>query len=71
VIRYSVTEAKLKKLIRAEKADWLERAAERTAQFREKGFYEEDSSIWSEVKPVYMQLQGRGKCVQHRIPHGQ
>lgn len=61
MIRYPVTRIKLEELIDAEDATWRQRAAERTAGFRQKGFYEEASSIWSEVKPVYMRLQA-GKC---------
>lgn len=62
MIRYPVTRKKLEELIEAESAGWLQRAAGRTADFRQKGFYEEDSSIWSEVKPAYMRLQGGEKC---------
>lgn len=62
MIRYPVTRETLEKLITAKSKDWLERAAARTEGFRRDGRYEEESSIWSEVKPVYMQLQGEGKC---------
>lgn len=59
MIRYPITKAKLTKDIGQ---DWLDRAAERTKVFKQQGFYEEKSSIWSEAKPVYMKLQGNGKC---------
>lgn len=62
MIRYPVTAAKLKQLIEAESEGWLEKARERTDKFRELGRYEESSSIWSQVKPVYMKLQGESKC---------
>ena len=62
MIRYSISRTDLEALIRAEKSGWLDRAEERTEQFRAKGRYEESSSIWSEVKPVYMRLQGNSKC---------
>lgn len=62
MIRYSVTAAKLRQLIEAESAGWMERAHEKTEGFRALGRYEENSSIWSEVKPVYMELQGESKC---------
>jgi hypothetical protein len=58
MIRYAMTHAELAKAIGK---DWLARAAARTATFRRLGRYEEKSSIWSEVKPVYMRLQGE-KC---------
>lgn len=59
MIRYPITKAELEKQIGQ---DWLDRAAERTKGFKQQGFYQEKSSIWSEVKPVYMKLQGNGKC---------
>jgi hypothetical protein len=68
MIQYRITKAKLEALIEAEvpargnAQSWLQRAATRTAGFREKGYYHEKSSIWSEVKAVYMRLQGNGKC---------
>jgi hypothetical protein len=62
MIRYLITKPKLEELITEENEDWLERASERTAIFRKQGFYEEKSSIWSQVKVVYMRLQGLGKC---------
>lgn len=39
------------------KEGWSARANERAAGFIERGKYEESSSIWSEIKPVYMRLQ--------------
>ncbi|MBS0202149.1 MAG: hypothetical protein JSS49_04555 [Planctomycetes bacterium] len=62
MIKYLVTRKKLEELIEAEKPGWLKRAADRTEQFRASGSFDEASSIWSEVKPVYMRLQGQGKC---------
>ena len=68
MIGYRVSKAKLEALIDAEapasgnKQSWLQRAATRTAGFRALGHYEEKSSIWSEVKVVYMRLQGNCKC---------
>lgn len=37
---------------------WVEAVAERTERFRQLGHYEESSSIWSDVKRAYMELQG-------------
>lgn len=62
MIRYPVTRSRLRQLIETEKSGWLGRAGERTDRFRQKGKYEESSSIWSEVKAVYMKLQGESKC---------
>ena len=62
MIRYPVSKAQLEALLTAEDATWLQRAAARTEMFRRRGFYGEKSSIWSEVKPVYVRLQGHGKC---------
>lgn len=62
MIRYDVTQAQLEQMIEVESPGWLARAAARTQQFRQQGFYKETSSIWSEVKPAYMRLQGKGKC---------
>ncbi len=62
MIAYRVTKPQLEALIEAEAPGWLQNAATRTDRFRQKGFYEERSSIWSEVKGVYMRLQGDCKC---------
>ncbi len=62
MIRYHTTQAALEAAITAESTDWLTRAAQRTQTFRDLGRYEESSSIWSEVKAVYMRLQGNSKC---------
>lgn len=61
MIRIPVTLAELADLITAESATWLERAAERTDEFAQAGAYNESSSIWSQVKGVYMTLQ-HSKC---------
>jgi hypothetical protein len=62
MIAYRVTQVQLEALIEAESPGWLQKAKARTDRFRQKGFYEEASSIWSEVKKVYMRLQGGSKC---------
>lgn len=62
MIGYRVSRQELETLIEAEKAGWLARAAARTEGFRAAGRYDETSCIWSEVKPVYMRLQGGSKC---------
>jgi hypothetical protein len=62
MIGYRLSLAELEKLIETHAAGWLGRAAIRTERFRDLGEYDEPSSIWSEVKVVYMQLQGDSKC---------
>lgn len=63
MIRYTITLDDLRQRIEAEHPGWLERARACTDAFRASGKYEEARSIWSEVKPVYMRLQGGAKCV--------
>jgi hypothetical protein len=58
MIRYPVTDQELRARIGSA---WLNRAAERTEDFRRDGEYTETSPIWSEVKPVYVKLQHE-KC---------
>lgn len=60
MIAYRISRPQLEALIN--NPGWLTRAKDRTREFKKLGRYEEDSSIWSEVKPVYMQLQGGAKC---------
>lgn len=62
MIGYTISRADLESQIEAEVPGWLQRAEERTEEFREQGYYNESSSIWSEVKSVYMKLQGDCKC---------
>lgn len=61
MIRYTVSLAELEAEIDAAVPTWRARAAERTAQFRQRGRYDETSSIWSEIKSVYMRRQ-HSKC---------
>lgn len=63
MIGYRVSRAQLADQIEAHKPGWLTRAAARTEAARAAGKFSEASSIWSEVKPVYMRLQGGAKCV--------
>ena len=62
MIRYPITQSKLEERIEEEADGWLQKAAERTKKIRQKGYYNEKGSIWSDVKPVYMKLQGSSKC---------
>ena len=62
MIRYPVSEAGLRRDIEKTKPGWLSRAAKRSNKLRKLGRYREKSSIWSDVKPVYIRLQGESKC---------
>lgn len=61
MIRYPIWRWDLRRLVEEEKPGWFERAAERTAHFEAIGKYEESSTIWGEIKAVYMRLQHH-KC---------
>ena len=45
---------------------WLANARHRTETFRAKGRYEEASSIWGHVKPIFMEIQGAKCCFCER-----
>lgn len=62
MIRYDIALDELEALVDERVPGWLERAKSRTEGFRTKGKYEEKSSIWGEVKPVFMEVQGGAKC---------
>ena len=62
MIRYNCTLQELEEAIELEKPTWLDRASIRTQKFIQNKIYNESSSIWSDVKPVYIALQ-QNKCV--------
>lgn len=62
MIRYDIDLGRLEALVDDHKPGWRTRAEDRTNTFSEKGKYEEKSSIWGEVKAVFMELQGEAKC---------
>lgn len=62
MINYDITEGALRTLITTQSKKWLRRAAERSVIFDQIGRYKETTSIWSEIKVVYMRLQGQSKC---------
>ncbi|MEL7360136.1 MAG: hypothetical protein AAFN40_26840 [Cyanobacteria bacterium J06560_6] len=62
MIGYAISYEELEALVTQEKPTWMDRAADRTNKFRDQGQYSERSSIWSEIKAVYMRLQGDSKC---------
>jgi hypothetical protein len=63
MIRYPITEAELwRRIDTLERApNWRTRAQTRLNQFVAAGRYSEPSGIWSEIKPVYVELQ-HSKC---------
>lgn len=62
MIGYPVTLLRLKADIESYKSGWLARADALTAQARAQGSFAGISTIWSEIKPVFMRLQGDYKC---------
>jgi hypothetical protein len=62
MIRYRIAEQELLDRIEAAVPGWLQRAEQRTEEFVKAGKYEEASSIWSEVKAVYVDIQC-DKCI--------
>lgn len=62
MIRYDFDYADVVSKIDSIDKHWRNNAASRTKKFVGLGFYEEKSSIWSDVKPVFMGLQWQ-KCI--------
>jgi hypothetical protein len=62
MIRYDFDLAQIEAAVDALNPQWRTNAAARTEALVAKGRYEETSSIWSEVKEVFIHLQNR-KCV--------
>jgi len=60
MIAYRIGFAELRGRIDAHKPGWMRRAAQATATLLASGG--KAASIWSEVKEVYMRLQGGSKC---------
>jgi len=51
----------IKALINAHNSTWLNRAAVKTATYKTEGKVTDDKHIWSEIKEVFMKIQGN-KC---------
>jgi len=62
MIGYPITPAQLLEEIEAYKPGWVARAGALTEQARVQGSFDGITSIWSEIKPVFMRLQGESKC---------
>ena len=73
MIRYDATLEALRGMIERRVPGWLAKAQERTEVFRSRGRYEERRAIWSDVKPVFMEVQGKGKCCfcERRLESGE
>jgi hypothetical protein len=63
VIRYTIPAPALADRVDAAFPKWRTKAAKRTARFKKGRRFAEKSSIWSDVKPLYMTLQGENKCI--------
>ena len=57
MIRYPVAVAEIEARINARVPGWLQRARARTENLHAAGRYNEASAIWSEIKPIYMEIQ--------------
>ena len=66
MICYDITPEDLRARVEQERPGWIDRAEVRTDTFRQAGKYGERQSIWSEVKPVFMSLQGNKCCFCER-----
>lgn len=62
MIRYDYSFEQITAAVHAHDSKWLGKAAERTEKIKAKGKFEESSSIWSDVKSIYIGLQNR-KCI--------
>jgi hypothetical protein len=58
MIRYPIHPRELAARVERQRPGWTARAAERTEGFRRVGRYDERSSIWSDIKRTFMELQG-------------
>ncbi len=61
MIRYGVTAAEIEAAVDAIDARWRANASTRAERIRRAGSYDEPSSTWSAVKPVFIDIQ-RNKC---------
>lgn len=62
MIRYAIDPENFHARVEQLVPGWTARARTRTEAFRDRRGYEEPNSIWSEIKPVFMSVQGDGKC---------
>ncbi len=62
MIGYRISQADLEAEITRRFPRWLGKAKTRTEKLIRAGTFKEESSIWSEIKSLYMELQGNSKC---------
>jgi hypothetical protein len=62
MIRYPWKEAEIENLVDANVPNWRRNAARRTRRLIVKGFYEEKTTIWSDIKSIYTEKQ-HNKCI--------
>lgn len=72
MIRYPITPAQLRQRIQQNDPQWLRKAQRSTARFRKLKKYRQHSPYWSQIKPVFIRLQG-GKCAfcERKLEEGQ
>lgn len=61
MIRYAVTERRLRHLIKERKSNWLDKAEQATTRLKAAGAFSDIGPEWGNIKPVYMDLQ-HNKC---------
>jgi len=57
----TIDQSYIETLINTHNETWIKRASERTATYKVEGKVTHDSHIWSQIKEVYMKIQGN-KC---------
>jgi hypothetical protein len=62
MILYRLTRREIRSKIDTEKPGWLADTQNRTSAFIARKKFDEEKSVWSTVKAVYMRLQGGQKC---------
>lgn len=62
MVGYRIKRSELESLILQKSPTWLERAKVRTTENQACGSHLPGRSIWSEIKEVYLRLQGDSKC---------
>lgn len=62
MIRYKITLTELRKRVKARSETWLDRAKQLTKDAVAAGKVEAGTGIWSEIKPVFLEIQ-HNKCI--------
>ena len=61
MIGYPIQANEIRNRIHSRFPNWLEQAKQKTDRFRKGKKYQEKSSSWSEIKPIFMEIQ-HNKC---------